>query len=66
MHGLTSDKMIQDIKDRGVTDEKFAEVGIDVREWLNGFQTVENEVQKSVSIVKVIRYFLKVHRSLAW
>ncbi|BBN99526.1 beta-class carbonic anhydrase [Sporolactobacillus terrae] len=52
MHGLKSDKMIQDIKARGIMDKQFAEVGIDVREWLNGFQTVENEVQKSVSIVK--------------
>lgn len=55
MHGLHAHKMIDDIKKRGVVDQKFAEVlaqGVDLDQWLNGFQSVEDEVQKSVSIVK--------------
>jgi carbonic anhydrase len=52
MHGLHADKMINDIKKRGLDDQKFAEVTIDLKQWLNGFQSVESEVKKSVSIVK--------------
>ncbi|MCQ2008760.1 MAG: carbonic anhydrase [Sporolactobacillus sp.] len=52
MHGLHAEKMINDIKQRGVADQKFNEVAIDLNQWLNGFQSVEDEVKKSVSIVK--------------
>ncbi|MCO7176857.1 beta-class carbonic anhydrase [Sporolactobacillus kofuensis] len=55
MHGLHGHKMVDDIKQRGVSDQKFATVreqGVDLDQWLNGFQSVEEEVQKSVTIVK--------------
>ncbi|MCO7124953.1 carbonic anhydrase [Sporolactobacillus shoreicorticis] len=52
MHGLHAEKMINDMKQRGVADHKFAEAAIDLKQWLNGFQSVEDEVRKSVSIVK--------------
>ncbi|RYL93054.1 carbonic anhydrase [Sporolactobacillus sp. THM7-4] len=55
MHGLESAKMIQDIKNRGIDDDAFSAVreqGVDPYEWLGGFQSVDDQVQKSVSIVK--------------
>lgn len=55
MHGLEADKMIRDMKNRGIGEETFAALendGIDVKEWLCGFQSVEAQVRKSVSIVK--------------
>lgn len=55
MHGLEAEKMIQDMKDRGVGEEVFTALesdGIDLNMWLGGFQSVEAQVQKSVSIIK--------------
>ncbi|MCL1630710.1 carbonic anhydrase [Sporolactobacillus sp. CPB3-1] len=51
MHGLHATKMIEDIKKTGIDEHKFASVQINLNQWLNGFQSVEDEVRKSVSIV---------------
>ncbi|CAM3153894.1 beta-class carbonic anhydrase [Sporolactobacillus spathodeae] len=54
MHGLTADKMIADIEKR-VNDSVFARVaedGKDLHQWLNGFQSLSDQVNSSVAVVK--------------
>lgn len=55
MHGLEAGKMIRDIKERGIGEEAFSAVkgsGVDPLKWLGGFESVEDQVQSSVAIVK--------------
>lgn len=55
MHGLEAKNMIEDIKKRGVNDQSFAVVraqGVNPEEWLNGFQSVDEQVRSSIAVVK--------------
>jgi carbonic anhydrase len=55
MHGLKAEKMIADIKKRGAADQAFEDVrkqGVELEEWLNGFQSVDEQVSRSVTVVK--------------
>lgn len=55
MHGLTGAKMVEEMKKRGIPEEAISAIQedcVDFNDWLAGFQTVEDQVQKSVDIVK--------------
>ncbi|MFT8318692.1 MAG: carbonic anhydrase [Sporolactobacillus sp.] len=55
MHGLTGEKMIDDMKRQGVSTEALEQVKEqekDLPHWLNGFQSVDEQVAASVAIVK--------------
>ena len=55
MSGMKSDIMIEAMKKRGVTDDMLGTLnysGINVEEWLHGFDNVKDSVSHSVEIVK--------------
>lgn len=55
MSGLKSEPVIASMKERGITDETFdtlAYSGIDVNQWLQGFENVGDSVKHSVNIIK--------------
>lgn len=55
MHGLHGEKMVEDIKKRGISEKTFSAVreqGIDLSQWLGGFEAVDAQVRNSVSIVR--------------
>lgn len=54
MHGLTADKMIEDIRQNigSTAFEQACRQGKDLNLWLNGFQSVDEQVAASVAIVK--------------
>jgi Carbonic anhydrase len=54
MHGLKSEKMMEDIKSRGISNQAFADArdhGVRPEQWLNGFQSVDEQVRNSVALV---------------
>ncbi len=55
MSGMKPDVVIEEMKKRGVSDEIFGTLnysGIDINEWLHGFDNVKDSVSHSVEIVK--------------
>jgi carbonic anhydrase len=55
MSGMKPDVVIEEMKKRGVSDETLTTLnysGIDVAEWLHGFENVMDSVSHSVEIVK--------------
>ncbi|GER66737.1 putative carbonic anhydrase YvdA [Weizmannia acidilactici] len=55
MTGLKGESVLTNMKKRGVeekTIETLTNAGIDLGEWLSGFDRVENSVEKSVGIIK--------------
>lgn len=55
MHGLQAGKMVEDMKKRGIGDRQLAllrQQGVDPDQWLNGFESVDRQVKKSVATVK--------------
>ncbi|ULO09619.1 carbonic anhydrase [Paenibacillus sp. 19GGS1-52] len=55
MASLNSERMIQSIKDRGVSDEVLSTLensGIKLTKWLRGFNNVEEAVLRSVELIK--------------
>ncbi|WP_174734915.1 beta-class carbonic anhydrase [Mesobacillus harenae] len=54
MSGMKSDDIINNMKNRGVEDETFKTLsysGIDVNQWLHGFENVKDSVKHSVEII---------------
>jgi carbonic anhydrase len=55
MSGMKPDIVIEEMKNRGVSQETLETLnysGIDVKEWLHGFENVQDSVAHSVEIVK--------------
>ena len=55
MSNLDTNSIMSKIIDRGVTNETISTLynsGIDVGKWLHGFETVEDSVKESVSVIK--------------
>lgn len=55
VQGLNADKLIEEMKKKGISQEaidKVYEQGIDLKQWLKGFETVEQSVQDTVKMVK--------------
>ncbi|MDZ5472619.1 carbonic anhydrase [Bacillus sp. 31A1R] len=55
MSGLKADSVLDKMKERGITDETFQMLeysGIDVNEWLKGFNHVSESVAHSVKMIK--------------
>ncbi|NBI30961.1 beta-class carbonic anhydrase [Chengkuizengella marina] len=55
MTGLNSESMLEEFKNRGITEETLQTLegsGVQLSSWLKGFDSVENGVKNSVSIVK--------------
>ena len=55
MSGMKPDGMIEEMKRRGVSDDMLNTLnysGIDVKEWLHGFENVKDSVSHSVEIVR--------------
>ncbi len=55
MSGMKADAVIESMKDRGISDDALDSLtysGIDVKDWLNGFERVEDSVAHSVHMVR--------------
>ena len=55
MNSMDPSKVINEIKSRGVDDKTFeiiSHTGIDVEDWLKGFTDLEEEVKRSVNVVR--------------
>jgi carbonic anhydrase len=55
MTGLTAEKMIESMKERGIDEAAIASVkdaGVDIDNWLKGFESVEDNVRHSVNTIK--------------
>lgn len=55
VQSMNSDKMIQMMKDRGVSEKVLHMMdycGVDFKTWLGGFETVESSVQQSVELIR--------------
>jgi carbonic anhydrase len=55
MSALKSDKMIETMKERGISEETLKTLsysGIDFEKWLHGFDHVAESVEHSVSVIK--------------
>lgn len=55
MHGLKAERMISDIKKRGTAEAAFEAArrqGVAPEQWLNGFQSVDEQVKSSVALVR--------------
>ncbi len=55
MSALNSQQMIEDMKERGITQETLDTVihsGIDLDQWLQGFDSVEESVTHSVEMIR--------------
>ena len=55
MTGLNSDSVIQKARDRGVSDAVLSTLrhaGIDMQQWLRGFDNVQDGVEESVEIIR--------------
>ncbi len=51
MHGLTAERMIDDMKARGIDDERLAGLQRDPQKWLGGFASADDQVRRSVGMV---------------
>jgi len=55
MQGMEASKLIAKMKDRNINNEKLDFInscGIDLNEWLKGFDNVENSILETVNIIK--------------
>lgn len=55
MSGLKAEPVIESMKKRGIPDETFDTItysGIDIKQWLHGFDNVTESVEHSVDIIK--------------
>jgi carbonic anhydrase len=55
MSGMKPEPVIESMKERGITDETFATLsysGIDIEQWLQGFENVNDSVAHSVDMIK--------------
>ncbi|WML40928.1 carbonic anhydrase [Neobacillus sp. OS1-2] len=55
MSGMKPEPVIESMKARGITDETFANLsysGIDIKQWLQGFENVTESVAHSVDMIK--------------
>ena len=55
MSGLKAEPVIESMKQRGITDETLNTLtysGIDIKNWLHGFDNVSESVEHSVDIIK--------------
>ncbi len=55
MRGLETEGIIQQMKQRGVSEQALAAVkyfGVDLDEWLHGFSSIEDSVKQSVEIIE--------------
>lgn len=55
MSGMKPEPVIESMKERGITDETFATLsysGIDIKQWLQGFENVNDSVAHSVDMIK--------------
>ncbi|MDP5273961.1 beta-class carbonic anhydrase [Chengkuizengella axinellae] len=55
MTGLNAESMIQDIKNEGISDDTIKTIensGVQLSSWLKGFDSVEEGVKNSVTVVK--------------
>ena len=55
MSGLKAEPVIESMKDRGITDDTLNTLtysGIDIKQWLHGFENVSDSVEHSVNIIK--------------
>ncbi|MEH7106300.1 beta-class carbonic anhydrase [Bacillus sp. JJ1764] len=55
MSGLKPEPVIASMKERGITDEKLNTLtysGIDIQQWLHGFDSVTDSVKSSVEMIK--------------
>ncbi|MCL2141418.1 MAG: carbonic anhydrase [Methanimicrococcus sp.] len=55
MQGLKAPQLIKDMMDRNITQDKIDLVqnaGIDIHEWLHGFENTETSVAETVKIIK--------------
>lgn len=55
MSGLKAEPVIESMKKRGISDETFDTItysGIDIKQWLHGFDNVTESVEHSVDIIK--------------
>ncbi|WML59378.1 carbonic anhydrase [Neobacillus sp. PS2-9] len=55
MSGMKAEPVIENMKERGVSEETFNILtysGIDIKQWLHGFDNVTESVENSVSIIK--------------
>ncbi|MDR7240630.1 beta-class carbonic anhydrase [Neobacillus drentensis] len=55
MSGLKAEPVIESMKERGISDETFDTLtysGINIKQWLHGFDNVAESVEHSVDIIK--------------
>ncbi|MGG3466446.1 carbonic anhydrase [Neobacillus pocheonensis] len=55
MSGLTPEPVIESMKERGISEETIDTLtysGIDIKQWLHGFDNVTESVENSVGIIK--------------
>ncbi|MFZ7944991.1 beta-class carbonic anhydrase [Neobacillus sp. 19] len=55
MSGMKPEPVIESMKDRGISDETFETLsysGIDIKQWLQGFENVSESVAHSVDVIK--------------
>lgn len=52
MSRLDTDVLLERMKQNGVTEQDLDQVNIDTREWLEGFDEIEDSVRASVNLIK--------------
>ena len=55
MCNLDTDKLLQKAIDRGISKESLdtlCNAGIDIKKWLHGFDSVEESIKDSVTLIK--------------
>jgi carbonic anhydrase len=58
--GLTGERVLEKLKERGITEEKADEIekqGVDAEKWLSGIQSVEEGVMESVRLIQNHPFF---------
>lgn len=67
MSNLNADKTLESAKERGISTDVISTLcnaGIDIKKWLHGFNSVEESVKESVTLIKnhpLIPKDIKVH-----
>lgn len=52
MSHLNTENLIKRMKEKGITEANFDEVTTDTKEWLAGFDEIEDSVNSSVNLIK--------------
>ena len=52
MSQLNTENLIKRMKEKGITEANFDEVTTDTKEWLAGFDEIEDSVNSSVNLIK--------------